>query len=518
MRYLSISRWTLLIVLLIFGCSKKEKPLTPDTSPPFVQTVSSFDTTKVLVSFNEPVNPELALNTMNYVITSYETLDVYLVSIDPMKKHCILRTEPQESTFYEIDVKNIEDLSGNRLKDTTLIFLGIGMQIDSFPPTLTIIEPAEGDTLFGFEYVSVSASDHTGIKNVSFFINDSLINIDEDFPYFCILDVRELIEGDVYTLYATAEDYSANIGYSDSHDVFIGFHPPFPYVVLDTIYTDKVPFRADITDDGTMLFFVQVDTSGDDLVMINTATNSFERTIRIFTGTSYNLDVFENSWVYFTTGNSFSIYDILLNQITETIDVGGFPQGIVRSYNEKLYIARNTKEDILVYSIQQNSVIDSIPVPGKPTALAIDTNSDELYACLYSENLITVIDIEIDTVITNISISGHPFKLIFSPTYDRAYVTELDNSLIGVIETFTHTLLDEISLYGLDHPKGIAITDDGNYLFVGSSYEVLVINTFDYNIEWSFDLGLYPYSMVFTPSYEKLYVVCMDFRIFCIGD
>ncbi|GAH53466.1 unnamed protein product, partial [marine sediment metagenome] len=154
MRYLSISKWTLLIVLLIFGCSKKEKPLAPDTSPPFVQTVSSFDTTKVLVSFNEPVNPELALDTMNYVITSYETLDVYLVSIDPMKKHCILRTEPQESTFYEIDVRNIEDLSGNRLKDTTLIFLGIGVQIDSFPPTLTIIEPAEGDTLFGFEYVS----------------------------------------------------------------------------------------------------------------------------------------------------------------------------------------------------------------------------------------------------------------------------------------------------------------------------------------------------------------------------
>ncbi|MCK4575771.1 hypothetical protein KAU34_05150 [candidate division WOR-3 bacterium] len=512
------------VVILLFGCSKKEKPLTPDTTPPGVKSVVSFDTTKVLISFDESVKTETAVDTMNYMITSYETLDVHLVDIDPMKINCILQTEPQESTFYELSIKNIKDMSGNVMKDTSFTFFGIGVPVDSFPPNIWIIEPCEGDTLYGFEYFSVNTSDNTGIKKVSFFINDSLLAIDKDFPYYSILDVRNLTEGDIYKIYALAEDYSANVGHSGSLDVFIGYHPPFPYVVLDAIYTGKIPYRADKTEDGTKIFFVQIHNWSqppiDDLVMFSTETNSIEKMIHFTTGGSYFLDVFENSWVYFTTGNSFSIYDILLEQIIETVAVGGTPQGIVRSNNEKLYIARNSKEDILVYSLQQNSVIDSIPVPGEPVALAIDTNNNELYACLNSENLITVIDTEIDTVITNISISGYPFEVIFSPVYDRAYVTELDNSLIGVIETFTHTLLDEISPFGLINPKGMAITDDGEYLFItGMNDKVFVINTFDYSIEWSFELGMYPWSIVYIPLYDRMYVVCMgDTRIYCIGD
>ncbi|TES90545.1 MAG: hypothetical protein E3J87_09815, partial [Candidatus Cloacimonadota bacterium] len=199
-----------LLAILLSACTKKDKPLPPDTSPPLVKQVASLDTTKLLISFNESVNPELAAETMNYLITSYETLDVHFVEIDPMKMNCILTTEPQESTFYEIDIRNIEDLNGNKINDTTFTFLGIGVQVDSFPPTLTIIEPIEGDTLYGFEYFAVNAWDNTGVKKVSFFINDSLIETDKDFPYYCILDVRSLGEGEVYTFYATAEDYSAN--------------------------------------------------------------------------------------------------------------------------------------------------------------------------------------------------------------------------------------------------------------------------------------------------------------------
>lgn len=511
-----------LLAILLSACSKKDKPLPPDTTPPLVKQVASLDTTKLLISFNESVNPELAVETMNYLITSYETLDVHLVDIDPMKMNCILITEPQESTFYEIDIRNIEDLNGNKINDTILTFLGIGVQVDSFPPTLIITSPADGDTLYGFIYVSVNATDNTGVKKVSFFIGDSLFEIDKYSPYFCILDVRGLQEGEVYKLYASAEDYSANVGYSESLDVFIGLHPPFPYVVIDTIYTDKYLSRADITDDGRKLFFLQhhkpEQPSIDDLVILDTETNSIERKIHFFTGRSVFLDVFENTWVYFTSGNSFAIYDIFSNQISETVDIGGQPQGIVRSNTEKLYIARNSKQDVLVYSLQTNCIIDSIPLPGGPTAMAIDMLHKEVYACLFSENLITVIDIEGDTSIAHISISGKPWEVVFSSSYDRAYVSELDNNSIGVIETSSHTLLDEISPSGLMHPKGMAITDNGEYLFVTcSSNKVLVINTFDYSVEWSFVLWLYPFFAIFTPSDDRIYVVCTDSRIFCIG-
>ena len=517
MKYSSIFRKAFLVFLILISCTKTQKPQGPDTSAPYVKIVISLDTTKVLVSFNEELNPDYATDTLNYLITSYETLDVHIVNIDPMIKNCILGTEPQESTFYEIDIKNIKDVSGNEMKDTTITFHGVGVMPDSFAPTVRIEIPGEGDTLYGFELFWVDAHDNTGVKTVSFFINDSFIEEDKYIPYFCYLDVRGLQEGEVYTIYASAMDYSANVGYSESLNVFIGFHPPFPYVIIDTVYTTKTPFRGDITDDGTKYFFVQTDTSGNDLVIVNTVTNSVERTMRLYTGASYFLDVFKNSWVYFTSGNSFVIFDISLDQVVGTVNIGGDARGIVRSNNEKLYIARHSEQDVVVYSTQDYSIIDSIPVPGSPTALAIDTVHNEVYACLFDEYLIAVIDIEGDTSITNISVSGNPFGVVFSPNCDRAYVSELDNNAVGVIETSNHTVLDEVYPFGLRHPKGIAVADNGDYLFVGSEYEVLVLNTFDYSIEWDLKLGLYPYSIVFTPSYERVYIVCMNAMIFCIG-
>ena len=513
----------LLSIFLLSGCSKK-KPIAPDTSSPLVKNVISFDTTRVLVSFNEAVNPECALDTMNYLITSYETLDVHHIEIDPMKMNCILMTTEQESTIYKINIKNIEDMSGNIIKDTSCAFYGIGWPLDSIPPNVRILEPLAGDTLYGFEYFSVIASDNeTGIKRASFFVNDSLVGTDEDFPYYYIIDVRGLQEGSISSIYATAEDYGRNIGYSESTDVFIGYHPPFPYVVIDTIYTDKVPFRADKTEDGTKIFFVQVHDWNqppiDDLVMLNTETNIIEKTVYFHTGASYFLDVFGNSWVYFTTGNSFSIYDILLEEVVKTVDIGGLPQGVVRSNNDKLYIARKTKQDVLLYSLQTNSIVDSIPVPGNPTALAFDKIHNEIYVCLGTEDSVTVIDVEGDTIVTNIPLSGTPFEVIFSPDYERAYVSEMDNNSIAVIDASNNTLLDELSWNGLAVPKGMAITADGEHLYAtGASDKVFVINTFDYSVEWSFGLGTYPWSIVYIPLFDRMYVVCTgNCAIYCIG-
>ena len=519
----SIAKSILLILLLIFGCSKKKEPIAPDTIPPVIKTVVSLDTTKLFISFSEELKPTFMLDTLNYFITSYETLDVHLVDIDPMKKNCVLTTEPQESTYYNIEIKNIVDVSGNVMKDTTLSFLGIGVAVDSFPPNVRILEPLAGDTLYGFEYFSVNATDNTGVRKVYFYLNDSLLEKDKYFPYYCIFDVRGLIEGNTYTIYASAVDYSANFGYSESLDVFVGYHPPFPYVVIDDIYTRKVPFRADKTEDGTKIFFVQVhdwnQPLSDDLVMLNTETDSIERAVHFYTGASYFLDVFGNDWVYFTTGNSFSIYDIALDQIIKTVDVGGQPQGIVRSSYETLYIARHIKEDILVYSLPLDSMVDSISLVGNPTVLAIDTVHNELYVGVYSQNLVSVIDITTNTIKANIPLSGTPFEVIFSPDYERAYVSEMDNNSIAVIDASNNTLLDELSWNGLAVPKGMAITADGEHLYAtGASDKVFVINTFDYSVEWSFGLGTYPWSVVYIPLFDRMYVVCMgNYRVYCIG-
>ncbi len=523
MKYFSYFYKVLIILSLLSGCSN-EKPTLPDTEPPKVENVFSFDTTRVLISFDEKIKRSLALDTLNYIISSYETLGIHLVNIDPMNKNCILVTARQESTMYRIDVRNIEDRTGNRIKDTTLTFQGIGLPLDSIPPTAHIIEPVENDTLYGFEYFSVIASDNTtGIKKVLFYLNDSLIGEDTTFPYFNIMDVRNIAEGSTAEIYATCEDFGRNRGYSETLSVSIGYHPPFPYVAIDTIKTGHIPFRMDITRDGKKIFFAKNPlypySTTSKLVMLDTETNYSEPKVSLDPAVPiYFLDVFENNLVYFTHNNCFSIYDITLEQVTETVDIGGSAQGIVRASNDNLYIARTSRNDIVVFDIQGNSISDSIPLPGAPAALAVDTLHNELYACLVEDNLVSVVDLNIDTVITNISIQD-PFEVIFSPDFTRAYISEMSNNSVGIIDAINHSVISKISPQGLDLPKGLAITEDGEYLFVSSMINnVFVVNTTDYSVRWKFDLGYYPVSLVFTTFDERLYVICQgSCEIYCIG-
>jgi len=513
----------LVALVLIPGCSKK-KPTPPDAQPPSVERVFSFNTTRVLVSFTEEVKPSLALDTLNYLIASYETLNVHHVNIDPMNKNCILVTARQESTLYAINVNNVEDISGNQIKDTTITFFGIGLPLDSIPPTMHIIEPVEGDTLYAFEYFSVNASDNTtGIMKASFYINDSLVGEDTTYPYFSIMDVRNITEGSTAKIYATCEDFGRNTGYSETLSVFIGFHPPFPYVIVDTIETGHIPFRMDITRDGKKVFFAKNPiypySTSSELIMLDTETNNTDTKVSLNPAIPiYFLDVFGNNWVYFTHNNSFSVYDITLDQVTETVNIGGTAQGIVRASNTNLYIARTSRNDIVIFDTQGNSILDSIPLPGGASALAVDTLHNELYACLEEDNLVSVIDLNTYTVITNIAIQD-PYEVIFSPDFAMAYISEMSNNSVGIIDATTHTLLNEISPPGLNQPKGLSITEDGEYLFITSMINnVYAINTTDYSVRWKFNLGYYPVSLVFTASDEKLYVICQgSCEIYCMG-
>jgi DNA-binding beta-propeller fold protein YncE len=497
----------------ITGCSKK-KAVAPDTTPPRIARVFSFDTTRVLVEFSEAMDSASAADTLNYVITSYETLAVHHVDIDPMRKRCVLMTAHQESTFYDCDIKHIEDASGNRLADTVVSFLGMGMAVDSIAPHLIIYEPANGDSLLGFVYFSVNASDNFAVKRILFYLNDSLVDEDYDFPYYTILDVRSLPEGSEASAYAIAEDFAVNFGYSDTLDLFIAYHPPFPYVVVDTADARIYPENADITADGGKLFYAKIPAWPYDpasyLVELETDTNVVEAKVSLDPALPINyLDVYGNDRVYFTYGSKLSIYDVALEQVTTTIDMGSVTKGIVRDNSDRLYVARFLENDIVVYSLQSHSFIDSIAVSGQPTALAIDTVHHELYVALYEQPSVVIVDALTNTVVDSISITESVFEIEFSPDYGRAYISEIYGHCIAIVETETHTVMNEISPSGISYPKGMALTNDGGYLFVASMLDkVLVINTSDFSVAWDFSIGEVPYGVVMAPSGEMVFVTC----------
>jgi DNA-binding beta-propeller fold protein YncE len=514
-------------VLLIFGCSKDQSSVGPDSSPPIVKSVISYDTTRVFVSFSEPVEPVSATDSLNYRITSYETLTINHVDICPSHDKCILITTAQESIYYDISITSIVDESGNRMRDTLLSFLGTGLEMDTTSPVVNIFFPYEGDTLYGFVYVAGNSNDNLATKSVSFFLNDSLIGVDYTFPYFCVLDCRPLVEGGTYRLSAVGEDYGRNYGYSDTINVVAGFHPPFPYVILDTIFTtsDMKPLLLDMTDDGARLICNQVPKGWgnivpSEVVSIQTATNTIEHIEQVWPISPVNhLDVVGNNTVYLTSGSSVWIYDIAMQQVTELVEAGGSPQGVICVGNDRLYASRLTKQDVLVYSLTGDSIVDSIPVTGSPGAVALDSIHNVIYVCLTTVPRIEIIDVNSNMLVDSILLSDVPWEVCFSPACDRAYASEKNSSLIAVIDAESHTMLNELAISGLQYPKGIAVTADGAYVYATSAFtEFFVLDATSYEVKWQFELGSFPYDCRFNYADNTVYVTCEgDARIFYIG-
>lgn len=119
----------LLVLALIHGvaCHKKRTPVGPEGEGPQVVSAVSTDDEHVRVTFSVAVDGTSAEETGNYAITTEETsqpLGVLGAALDEDDIHLVLTTEEQDSIDYVISIAGIEDLEGNPMSDTSLVFRG----------------------------------------------------------------------------------------------------------------------------------------------------------------------------------------------------------------------------------------------------------------------------------------------------------------------------------------------------------------------------------------------------------
>jgi hypothetical protein len=80
---------------------------------------------------------------------------------------------------------------------------------DKTGPTLTLVSPTSDSSVAGKVYISANASDPSGVKNVTFKVNNSIIVTDTDAPYVAVWDSTRVSDG-AYTLSAVAQDNKGN--------------------------------------------------------------------------------------------------------------------------------------------------------------------------------------------------------------------------------------------------------------------------------------------------------------------
>ena len=80
---------------------------------------------------------------------------------------------------------------------------------DLVPPTVSVLSPAPGESLFGEVLVKVAASDDVGVEEVTFTVGGQLVGTASAPPYSVLIDTRELFDGE-QPLVAEVRDVGGN--------------------------------------------------------------------------------------------------------------------------------------------------------------------------------------------------------------------------------------------------------------------------------------------------------------------
>ena len=117
----------------------------------------------------------------------------------------------------EIKMKKFNSMFSVLLVLIILVFLSCGKKTtesDNTPPTVTITQPANGETLTEPVTIKVDAVDNESVKKVEFIIDGDKVCEDTTEPYEYMWNVCYYADGQVHTILAKAHDSSENIGQS----------------------------------------------------------------------------------------------------------------------------------------------------------------------------------------------------------------------------------------------------------------------------------------------------------------
>ncbi len=126
------------------ACAQKMLPPSPDRFSPKLEEIEVQNRTKIIVRFNEEIEPKEIINDSFLITTTdLETLSIKEISVGKKSNIITLITERQKPVHYSFQAK-VTDLFGNRAKVKTK-FLGSIVK-DTIPPRILEISPKLGAT------------------------------------------------------------------------------------------------------------------------------------------------------------------------------------------------------------------------------------------------------------------------------------------------------------------------------------------------------------------------------------
>ena len=247
------------------------------------------------------------------------------------------------------------------------------------------------------------------------------------------------------------------------------------------------------------------------------------------------------------SGNNVTVVNTATNTSVTTISVSTSPSGLaVTPDGAYVYVACQGANVVSVISAASNSVVATIPVGTTPIQVAISPNGAQAYVVNRGSTNVSVIDIASRTVVGTIGVGSRPVGVAFNPSGSRAYVPNLWSLNVSIIDTASKTVINTFptpsgpnavgvapngnvyvsngnagtvtvhdsngnqigTISGFISPDWIAITPSGNRLVVanGNGSSVSMVDTSSNSVFATVPTGTIPTSVAITPDGARAYV------------
>ena len=200
-------------------------------------------------------------------------------------------------------------------------------------------------------------------------------------------------------------------------------------------------------------------------------------------------------------------------QIAYTLPVGKSPRGVAVEPNGRYaYVANFDDNTVSQVNISGRSITDTIDVGDEPSGVAARYDEEDetpvVYVTNYKDGTVTVIGEDNET--TEIDVDDGPVGVAVTPNGNYVYVANSDDDTVSIIDTKTETVIDTLNVG--DGPWGVAVGAEGDYVYVTNSFSdtVTVIQASDNTIYDTIYVGDRPRGVSAPINGTIAYVVSQD--------
>lgn len=201
--------------------------------------------------------------------------------------------------------------------------------------------------------------------------------------------------------------------------------------------------------------------------------------------------------------------------VTQTVSVPISPMQIPLDFkpiamavspdNNTLYVSGGGYTlDVIDAATHTVTATVNLPYGGGQT-MTLSPDGKTLYVPVYGGGVVTVVDTGTATVTTNIPTADPwPFQVAVSPDNKFAYVTDHTLGAVSVIDAVTNTIVGSIVVGGAGELDGIAISQDGKYVYTVNAYDFMsVIDTDTHSVATILGGGVF--GVVVSPDGKTAY-------------